>query len=213
MDHRKLRDILGFFATGVVIACARKRKFLSRDFFPSIDLSEAHLVKRAEKFWRNFFSNHPVGIKFEKRLSQITFLEKIKAVFADEFFGMTVNSFSSLSLDPPLVLFCIDNNSSNLSLFRRNKYFSLNILSQNQKSLSTAFATPKNSEKWGVEPYSFGKFGNPIFENSIAFIECKKHRIIRAGDHHIIIGEVIDFSCLNNSKPLLYYCGQYSSLS
>ena len=78
--------------------------------------------------------------------------------------------------------------------------------------LARGFATPKNSKKWEIEPYLFGKKGNPIFENSIGFFECKKHKIIKIGDHHLVIGEVIDFAKINNSKPLLYFNGKYDKL-
>jgi flavin reductase (DIM6/NTAB) family NADH-FMN oxidoreductase RutF len=126
---------------------------------------------------------------------------------------MTINSFSSVSLEPSLVLFAIDNKSANLSLFKKNRYFSLNVLSLEQLELARAFATPKNSKKWGVEPYLLGKFGNPIFQNSLGFFECRKQKVIKAGDHHIIIGEVLDFGKISESNPLVYYRGKFSSLS
>ena len=125
---------------------------------------------------------------------------------------MTINSFSSISLEPPLVSFCVDNKSTNLKFFKKNRYFLLNILAVEQRDLSSAFATPKNSHKWHVEPYFFSKFGNPIFYNSLAFIECKKHKVIKMGDHHIIIGEVVDFNSVKDSKPLLYFKGKYADI-
>ena len=155
----------------------------------------------------------------ELNQSQITksffseiFLNKIKKIFADEFFGMTINSFSSISLDPALISFCIDNKSTNLKFFKENRYFLLNVLSIEQQELASAFATPKNSKKWNVEPYIFSKFGNPIFQNSLCFIECKKHKVIKMGDHHIIIGEVIDFAKISDQQPLLYFNGKYRNL-
>lgn len=201
IDQRKLRDCLGLFSTGIIIACARKKNFLTETF-------------SAEKFLDSkIFSEKILNNKIlsETALGK-TFLQKLKKFFADEFFGMTINSFSSVSLDPSLVLFSIDNNSSNLPLFKNNRYFSLNILSQEQLELANAFATPKNSTKWGVDPYFLGKFGNPIFQNSLGFFECKKRRVIKAGDHHIIIGEVVDFGNNNDGEPLLYYRGKFSSL-
>ena len=184
MDQRKLRDCFGLFATGVMIACARRKNFL------------------ADKFFNNSFFD---GKKLtNKLLSNKIFGKQLSKIFADEFFGMTINSFSSVSLEPPLVSFCIDNKSSNLKFFKKNLYFSLNILSESQKDLASGFAKPKNSSKWQIEHYYFGKFGNPIFNQSIGFLECKKHRIIKLGDHHMIIGEVVDFGKLSNSSPLLY---------
>ncbi len=190
--HRKLRDCLGLFATGVVIACARKKNFFADTFF-------------AEKFFdKKIFSQTILANSF--------LAKKFKKIFSEEFFGITINSFVSISLDPPLVSFALDNRSANLKLFKKNYYFSLNILSEDQIELAKAFATPKNSTKWGVETYFFGKKGNPIFHNSLGFLECKKHRIIKAGDHHIIIGEVLDFDKLNQKNPLLYFSGGYNVL-
>ena len=227
MDKKKLRENLGNFTTGVVIACARKRNFFATKFFNQNFLENNNFIKKFEDFWQNFFEENQVG----KRLSQKIFpkdfkikegdfqnffdekiLNKIKKIFADEFFGMTINSFSSVSLEPPLVSFCVDNKSTNLKFFKKNRYFLLNILAVEQRDLSSAFATPKNSHKWHVEPYFFSKFGNPIFYNSLAFIECKKHKVIKMGDHHIIIGEVVDFNSVKDSKPLLYFKGKYADI-
>ena len=62
------------------------------------------------------------------------------------------------------------------------------------------------------EPYYFGKFGNPIFDKSIGFLECKKHKITKIGDHHMIIGEIVDFGKINDEKPLIYNQGRFDSL-
>lgn len=185
MDHKKLRDCFGLFATGVIVACAKKNNFL------------------ADKFSHAAFFESEVFTK--KLLNHKIFGEILKKIFTEEFFGMTINSFSSVSLEPPLVSFCIDNKSNNLKLFKKNDYFSLNILTENQIELAKGFATPKNSKKWQIENYFLGKNGSPIFENSLGFFECKKHKIIKAGDHHIIIGEVVDFSKIKHEEnPLLY---------
>jgi flavin reductase (DIM6/NTAB) family NADH-FMN oxidoreductase RutF len=201
MDQRKLRDCFGLFATGVVIACARKDNFLTDKFHADKVLNSS------------IFSNKILSYKSLAKTSfGQSFLSKLKQFFSEEFFGMTINSFSSLSLDPSLVLFSIDNKSANLPLFKKNKYFSLNILSHDQIELAKAFATPKNSNKWSVEPYFLGKFGNPIFKNSLGFIECEKHRVIKAGDHHIIIGRVVDFSKLEEREALIYAKGKYSKI-
>jgi flavin reductase (DIM6/NTAB) family NADH-FMN oxidoreductase RutF len=210
MDSKKLRDCLGLFGTGVIIACARKNNFFTEGYFSEKFLSEK--IKKFEDGWQHFFNENPIGKKLEKKFPTQNFLEKIKKIFADEFFGMTINSFTSISLDPPLVSFCIDNRSANLELFKKNRYFSLNILSTGQQQLASAFATPKNSNKWGVEPYFFGKKGNPIFQNASAFFECKKSKIIKLGDHHVVIGEVLDFGRINDENPLLYYSGKYAEV-
>ncbi len=216
IDQKKLRDCLGLFSTGVIIACARKKNFFAETFFAEKFFSERKFIKKFEDFWQSFLKENSFGQRLTKKLGDENFLgqkflTRIKKIFSDEFFGMTINSFSSLSLNPPLILFCIDNSSANLKLFKKNHYFSLNILSQEQRELAGGFATPKNSKKWGIEPYFFGKFGNPIFNNSLGFFECKKHRFIKVGDHHIIIGEVLDFGKINEKPPLVYYRGKYEN--
>lgn len=212
MDQKKLRETLGNFSTGVIIACARRRNFLAEHFFSEKFFNEKDLVEKFEEFWQNFLEGNPLAQRLESKIPTKNFLEKVKKVFAAEFFGMTINSFTSVSLNPPLVSFCIDNKSANLNYFKKNRFFSLNILSDQQKDLAIAFATPKNSAKWDVEPYFFGKKGNPIFHNSLAFIECKKHRVIKCGDHHIVVGEVVDHRVLSDKKPLTYYRGKFGSV-
>lgn len=192
MDQKKLRESLGLFATGVIVACARKKNFLSER------VSKANIFEN-KAFTQKLFNNKVFG-------------QTLKDAFAEEFFGMTINSFSSVSMKPPLVSFCIDNRSSNLNLFRKNRYFSLNILSETQQALASGFATPKNNEKWQIEPYFLGIHGSPIFENSLGFFECKKHRVIKAGDHHIIIGEVVEFGKIQDAGPLLYNRSGFCSL-
>jgi len=204
MEHRKLRDCFGLFSTGIIIACGRRRNFLAEKFAIEKIFDQQVII---QKILNNKIISKTVS---DSRLAK-TILDKLKKIFTDEFFGMTINSFASVSLEPPLVLFSIDNKSSNLQFFKKNHYFSLNILGEGQTNLAKAFATPKNSTKWGVEPYFLGKFGNPIFQNSIGFLECKKQRVIRAGDHHIILAEVVDFDKLSEDKPLLYVKGKFVS--
>jgi hypothetical protein len=228
IDKKKLRENLGYFSTGVIIACARRKNFFATKFFNPNFLENNTFIKKFEDFWQYFFAENTIGKRISQKISAHDFrikspelhnfidekiLKKIKKIFAEEFFGMTINSFSSISLEPPLVSFCIDNKSTNLKFFKKNRFFILNILSNEQASLSSAFATPKNSQKWQVEPYFFSKFGNPIFNNTLAFVECKKHQIIKMGDHHIIIGEVIDFGKIKDSQPLIYFQGKYRNLN
>ena len=254
INPKELRKHLGMFATGVIIACARKnnffaQKFFSDKFFNENFFAENNLLKKIEEFWHNFALNQnwrkdlifkffhkndgqknnnkessqklpDIGLVNDLKSSKAevknifseNFLQKIKKIFADEFFGMTINSFTSISLNPSLISFCIDNKSANLEFFKKNRYFLLNILSTQQHELASAFATPKNSKKWTVEPYIFSKYGNPIFQNSLCFIECKKHKVIKMGDHHIIIGEIIDFAKVNDQQPLLYFNGKYRNI-
>jgi flavin reductase (DIM6/NTAB) family NADH-FMN oxidoreductase RutF len=193
VDQKKLRDTLGLFTTGVIVACARRRNFLADK-----------ISSRANLFDNKAFT--------EKLFNSKIFGQTLKEIFTEEFFGMTINSFSSVSLHPPLVSFCIDNRSTNLNLFKKNRFFSLNILNEEQIDLAQGFATPKNTKKWQIEPYFLGNHGSPIFENSLGFFECKKHRIIKAGDHHIVIGQIVDFAKIQNKNPLLYNQSKFCTL-
>ena len=127
--------------------------------------------------------------------------------------GLTINSFSSVSLEPPLVLFSVGNESSNLEQFRNNSFFTLNILSADQQDLAVEFAKPANKDKFLTSQYSFSANGCPVFEGVMAYMECKIDKIIAAGDHHIIIGEVVGFNHNNSDQsPLLYFKSQFNKL-
>lgn len=127
----------------------------------------------------------------------------------DKYTGITINSFSSLSLKPALLLFSISNESSNLNHFLHAESFVINILSASQQELSKAFATKHYPNRWEIEDFSTTKLKNRIFKNALGFFECKKHAVIEMGDHHIIVGEIVDFDKLNDSPALLYGKGKY----
>tara|TARA_B100001540_G_C15628521_1_gene561037 strand:+ start:339 stop:803 length:465 start_codon:yes stop_codon:yes gene_type:complete len=122
-------------------------------------------------------------------------------------YGKTINSFSSLSLNPPLVLFSLDIKSSQLHIFKNSKVVSINILSKKQKIISNNFA--KNNPNWNNIEYNVLKNGNPIIKNCISNLDCKIIDKIKKGDHIIFICKVI--KVLNNDKlkPLIYFKSNY----
>ncbi len=124
-----------------------------------------------------------------------------------DLYGKTINSFSSLSLSPPLVLFSLDIKSSKLNIFKNSKILSINVLSKNQKSISDNFAKKKPS--WNNIEYSLIKNGNPIIKNCISNLDCTIVNKIKKGDHLIFVCKVI--KVLNNDKlrPLIYYNSKY----
>lgn len=124
-------------------------------------------------------------------------------------YGLTINSFSSISLDPALVLFSIGNDSYNLKFFKKSKKFCLNILSENQLELAREFAKVSNGEKWQFAEFFLSQKANPIFKNISAFIDCKKYKTIKLGDHHVFIGEIIEIEHFRIDEPLLYFNGQF----
>jgi len=122
-------------------------------------------------------------------------------------YGKTVNSFNSLSLNPPMVLFSLGNYSSSIKQFLNTKYLSINILSSKQKKISKNFAssTPK------IENINFieGKNKTVIIPNCIANLECKVIDSIKKGDHIIFICKILELQFNDKLKPLIYYNSKY----
>ena len=122
-------------------------------------------------------------------------------------YGKTVNSFNSLSLNPPMVLFSLGNYSSSIKQFSRTKFLSINILSTKQKNLSKNFAstTPKLENIKFIE----GKNKTVIIPNCIANLECKVIDKIKKGDHIIFICKILELQSNDKLKPLVYFNSKY----
>jgi flavin reductase (DIM6/NTAB) family NADH-FMN oxidoreductase RutF len=130
-----------------------------------------------------------------------------------ELFGVTANSFSSLSLDPPLALFCLDLKAMSLDAFNSATHFNINILADSQQELSTHFAK-SGTDKWTGMNYELSESGCPVLPGCVSMLECRKRDMHEGGDHVIIVGEVENFSNESDGKqPLLFYRGQYKGLS
>ncbi len=124
-------------------------------------------------------------------------------------YGLTINSFSSVSLSPPLLLFSIGNGAYNLDYFKNSDSYILNILNVSQLDLAKKFAGHDHDSKWDGEQFNLTKNGNPIFHGSNAYLECAHHQIVEAGDHHIFIGQVVNFAKIRDEDGLLYYKGEF----
>lgn len=124
--------------------------------------------------------------------------------------GMTANSFTSVSMTPPLVLVCVDHRARILEHLRINKYFGVNILSASQKQLSDKFAGSSHDRFEGVDWYA-GQTGVPLLSDVLATLECGRVDLVTAGDHDIVIGEVIHAGC-QDGEPLVFYSSEYRSL-
>ncbi|UWQ07156.1 flavin reductase family protein [Aliiroseovarius crassostreae] len=116
--------------------------------------------------------------------------------------GFTANSFSSVSLDPPLVLVCLANTSSNYNTFAQADGFAVNILSEGQIDVSNTFARPV-SDRFAAVDWQAGPKGSPIFSGTSAWFDCSMFNTIEAGDHLILIGQVEAFE--NGTAPGLGY--------
>ena len=124
--------------------------------------------------------------------------------------GITANSFSSVSLDPPLVLWNIAKVSNSLSAYMNAKHFVINVLSADQAGLSSHFAKSDHTLFRDIE-YSLSADGAPLLPGTLASFECRTHEIHDCGDHYIIIGEVLRFTS-SEKDPLLFYGGSYRQL-
>ncbi|NOT55972.1 MAG: flavin reductase family protein [Deltaproteobacteria bacterium] len=125
-------------------------------------------------------------------------------------FGLTANSYTSLSLDPPLVLVCVDKKVDCYACFDQSKVFVVNILSEGQDQLSTRFAT-KGIEKFEGVAVKQGSFGVPLLDGALGYLECKVTNGYEGGDHTIYVGEVQTAS-VSDSRPLLFFKGKYQKL-
>ena len=122
--------------------------------------------------------------------------------------GVTANSFNSVSLDPPLILWSIDKRSGSCRIFDEATHFAVNILAADQIHLSNHFARPSEDKFAGID-YQEGLGGAPILPDCSAVFQCEKYETVEGGDHWILIGKVVSFDDIGRS-PLLYHQGSYS---
>jgi flavin reductase (DIM6/NTAB) family NADH-FMN oxidoreductase RutF len=125
----------------------------------------------------------------------------------DALYGMTVSAFSSLSLEPPLVLICIQTTTTTYEALAEASAFAVNILADDQEHLSRHFATPQ-SEKFEGIAYTLGAGGCPLLGGVLATLECRIVERLPGGDHTIIVGEV-EQSAVHDGTPLIYYRSGY----
>ncbi|MDH0734022.1 flavin reductase [Pseudomonas sichuanensis] len=122
--------------------------------------------------------------------------------------GVTANSFNSVSLDPPLILWSIDKRSSSHAVFDAAEHFAVNVLAADQIDLSNTFARPSDDRFAGID-YQAGEGGAPLLSDCAARFRCQKFQQLDGGDHWILVGKVLAFDDLGRS-PLLYHQGAYS---
>ena len=125
--------------------------------------------------------------------------------------GMTVNSFSSVSLDPPLVLFCVGKGAKCHDPLEQGIDFSISVLPADREDLSTHFAMTKG-ELFQDVACDVGTLGLPLLSDRIAAFECRGYASHPAGDHTIIIGEVVRFEHRSDGEPLIYFGSRYRQL-
>jgi flavin-dependent trigonelline monooxygenase, reductase component len=123
--------------------------------------------------------------------------------------GFTANSFTSVSLDPPLILACIARSAGSYSTFAGARHFAVNILSEGQREISSLFASAW-VDRFASAQWRLGELGVPLLENTVAWFECCMHDRVEAGDHLILIGRVQTYGH-STASPLAYCRGAYVS--
>lgn len=124
--------------------------------------------------------------------------------------GFAVNSFTSVSLEPPLVSFCAGRASDTWPSIRRAGVFAVNILGADQARTSRAFASKNGDRYAGVRWRPAPATGSPLLAGAVGWIDCEIDRTFDAGDHEIVVGRVLDLDVVDGSPaPLLFYCGGY----
>lgn len=125
--------------------------------------------------------------------------------------GITVNSFSSVSLDPPLVLWCLDKKSDTLEAFEAATHFTVNVLREEHQEISSRLSRKGDHSLAGLAVVD-RESGCPALEQALAHFECEVEARHDAGDHVIMIGRVLNFDYAEDGRPLLYHRGGYQML-
>lgn len=125
--------------------------------------------------------------------------------------GVTVNSFTSVSLDPPLVSFALDRKGGRAQPFIENGHFCINVLAQDQVGLSNKFATPGHTACEGVS-HDIGPAGSPVFPGILAAFHCRLQATMDGGDHIILLGHVGEYAYDPGRQPLIYFRGGYAGV-
>jgi flavin reductase (DIM6/NTAB) family NADH-FMN oxidoreductase RutF/pimeloyl-ACP methyl ester carboxylesterase len=125
--------------------------------------------------------------------------------------GLTANSFTSVSLDPPLILFCLAKSSGSLDALSKASHFAINVLHMGQQLSSNRFAR-RDEERFDAVDWERWQSGVPILSGSLASFECERHEIVDAGDHLVFIGRVMMAKFEPRRDPLLYFRGKYRRL-
>ena len=132
----------------------------------------------------------------------------VTAIDGDEPVGMACNSFTSVSLEPPLVLFCAAKSSSTWPRIQASGKWAANILDDDGEEICRLFAQ-KGADRFARIAYTLGRTGSPILEDALAFVDCETIAEHDAGDHVIVVGRVLELGYQPEGKPLLFYRGGY----
>ena len=125
--------------------------------------------------------------------------------------GLTANSFTALSLDPPLLLLCVARSSMSADALKQAEYFAVNVLQTEQQPASITFST-RGEDRFQSTQWTIGEHGAPLLMESLSVFECRRDAVHAGGDHFILIGEVVKATFDPGLDPLLYFRGRYRRL-
>ena len=146
--------------------------------------------------------------QFRDALAQFaTGVTIITARAADGFVGFTANSFNSVSLDPPLVIWSLARRSRSLGAFEATERYAINVLAHDQVDLARRFSRP-HLDRFESVAFRLGRADAPLIEGCTAWLECRHHALHPTGDHMLFIGEVFA-AAHHHVPPLLWYAGRY----
>lgn len=146
---------------------------------------------------------------FRKCLGQFaTGVTVMTTARGEQLAGMSVNSFTALSLDPPLVLWSIRRESSSLEVFREAGHYAVNILAEDQIDVANRFAKP-GEEKFGQTRWREGRLGAPLLDGVVGTLECRLEQVLDGGDHYILVGRAEHY-VIHGGNPLLFVQGRYA---
>jgi 3-hydroxy-9,10-secoandrosta-1,3,5(10)-triene-9,17-dione monooxygenase reductase component len=138
----------------------------------------------------------------------------ITAAAGEEMQGMTANAVASLSLDPLMLLICVEKNTHTHRVLREGRVFAVNVLGEHQEEVSRLVAKRAEPESGSLRGQRFriGRSGAPILEDCVAFLECEVASVLDGGDHSIFLGRVVEAEVVSEARPLIFYRSQYLRL-
>ena len=155
----------------------------------------------------------PATLRLREALGNfVTGITVITTRSEGELHGLTANSFSSVSLEPPLVLFSLSRTADCFDAFERTEAFAVNVLRSDQEALSSRFAT-KNVDKWTHVGWRPGYGDCPLLDGAVATFECRVTARHEGGDHVIYVGEVVEFAHHPGAEPLAFLRGRYAKVA
>ena len=135
----------------------------------------------------------------------------VTSIFEEKIYGLTVNSFTSVSIDPPLILICIDRTHETAELLKKSGAFAISILKENQEEISRRFSSAISlKDRFNGLDFREGITRSPILRDCAAYLECRLKRHYVEGDHIIFIAEIEAGNIDKEARPLLFYTGKYT---